>query len=100
MSYEFRKWQDFNNLSIKITIKKKIYDAILAVNNNRLILKINMTKNISEWRNLDKNYDIILGKFLFNNQKIFFINCINIGISSSMNCTKDTIENATANFIK
>ena len=59
MSYEFRKWQDFNNLSIKITIKKKIYDAILAVNNNRLILKINMTKNISEWRNLDKNYDII-----------------------------------------
>ena len=40
MSYEFRKWQDFNNLSIKITIKKKIYDAILAVNNNRLILKI------------------------------------------------------------
>lgn len=99
MSYEFKKWQDFNNLSIKITIKKKFYDAILAVNNNRLILKINMTKNISEWRNLDKNYDIILGKFLFNNQKIFFINCINIGNSSSMNCTKDTIENATANFI-
>ena len=24
MSYEFKKWQDFNNLSIKITIKTMI----------------------------------------------------------------------------
>jgi len=99
MPYEFKKWQDFNNLSIKITIKRKIYDAILVVDNNKLILKINMTKNIDEWRNLNKNYDIISGNFVFNNQKIFFINCISTGYSSSINCTKYTIEKATASFI-
>lgn len=99
MDFKFEKWQDFNNVSIKVTISKKVYDAILVVDNNKLILKINMTKNINEWRKLDKSYDIISGKFLFNNQKIFFINCIYKGNSSSMNCTKNTITSATSNFI-
>lgn len=99
MELKFKKWQDFNNLSIKVTINRKIYDAILHVDNNRLILKINMTKDINEWRKTDKNYDIISGRFLFNSQKIFFINCIHTGHESSMNCQKNTIENATANFI-
>ena len=48
MELKFKRWQDFNNLSIKVTINKKIYDAILNTDNNRLILKINMTKNINE----------------------------------------------------
>ncbi len=99
MELKFKRWQDFNNLSIKVTISKKIYDAILNIDNNRLILKINMTKDINEWRKTNKNYDIISGKFLFNSQKIFFINCIHTGNETSMNCTKSTIENATSNFI-
>lgn len=99
MELKFKRWQDFNNLSIKVTINKKIYDAILNTDNNRLILKINMTKNINEWRKTNKNYDIISGRFLFNCQKIFFINCIHTGHESSMNCKKNTIENATSNFI-
>lgn len=99
MELKFKRWQDFNNLSIKVTISKKIYDAILNIDNNRLILKINMTKDINEWRKTNKNYDIISGKFLFNSQKIFFINCIHTGNETSMNCTKNTIENATSNFI-
>ena len=99
MELKFKRWQDFNNLSIKVTINKKIYDAILNTDNNRLILKINMTKDINEWRKTNKNYDIISGKFLFNSQKIFFINCIHTGHESSMNCKKNTIENATSNFI-
>lgn len=99
MELKFKRWQDFNNLSIKVTINKKIYDAILNTDNNRLILKINMTKDINEWRKTNKNYDIISGKFLFNSQKIFFINCIHTGHESSMNCQKNTIENATSNFI-
>ena len=99
MELKFKRWQDFNNLSIKVTINKKIYDAILNTDNNRLILKINMTKDINEWRKTNKNYDIISGRFLFNSQKIFFINCIHAGHESSMNCKKNTIENATSNFI-
>lgn len=99
MELKFKRWQDFNNLSIKVTINKKIYDAILNTDNNRLILKINMTKDINEWRKTNKNYDIISGRFLFNSQKIFFINCIHTGHESSMNCKKNTIENATSNFI-
>lgn len=99
MELKFRRWQDFNNLSIKVTINKKTYDAILNTDNNRLILKINMTKDINEWRKTNKNYDIISGRFLFNSQKIFFINCIHAGHESSMNCKKNTIENATSNFI-
>ena len=42
MELKFKRWQDFNNLSIKVTINKKIYDAILNTDNNRLILKINI----------------------------------------------------------
>lgn len=99
MELKFKRWQDFNNLSIKVTINKKIYDAILNTDNNRLILKINMTKDINEWRKTNKNYDIISGRFLFNSQKIFFINCIHTGHESSMNCKKNIIENATSNFI-
>ena len=71
----------------------------MNTDNNRLILKINMTKDINEWRKTNKNYDIISGRFLFNSQKIFFINCIHAGHESSMNCKKNTIENATSNFI-
>ena len=99
MDLEFKKWQDFNNLSVKVTINKKIFDAILHIDNNRLTLKINMTKNLNEWRKLNTNYDIISGKFLFNNQKIFFINCIYVGHKSSINCKNNTIENVTSDFI-
>lgn len=103
MDLEFKKWQDFNNLSVKVTINKKIFDAILHIDNNRLTLKINMTKNLNEWRKLNTNYDIISGKFLFNNQKIFFINCIYVGHKSSINCKNNTIDNIETvynNFIK
>lgn len=58
-----------------------------------------MTKNLNEWRKLNTNYDIISGKFLFNNQKIFFINCIYVGHKSSINCKNNTIENVTSDFI-
>lgn len=98
MDIKFKKWQDFNNLSVKVTIRKKIYDAILIVDNNRLILKVDMTKDISEWRKTNKNYDILAGKFLFENHKIFFINCLYAGHSSHQNCSNDTIENLTVDF--
>lgn len=98
MNLKFEKWQDFNNLSVKVTIRKKIYDAILIVDANRLILKVDMTKDISEWRQADKNYDILSGKFLFENHKIFFINCLFAGHSSHQNFTNNTIENLTVDF--
>ena len=71
MTHSFRDWKDFNNISVKIYIKRKLFDAILVVDNNKLILKINMTKDLKEWRNTNKNYDILSGKFLFNEEKIF-----------------------------
>ena len=99
MKLKFKRWQDFNNLSVKVTIGRKIYDAILIVDNNRLILKVDMTKDISEWRATDKNYDILAGKFLFENHKIFFINCLYAGHSSHKNFSNDTIENLNVNKI-
>ena len=55
MTHSFRDWKDFNNISVKIYIKRKLFDAILVVDNNKLILKINMTKDLKEWRNTNKN---------------------------------------------
>lgn len=39
MELKFKRWQDFNNLSIKVTINKKIYDAILNTDNNMINIK-------------------------------------------------------------
>lgn len=99
MNYKFEKWQDFNNISIKITIKGKTYNAILILDNNKLILKVNMSAEITEWRALDKKYDIISGKFLFDNSGIFLINCIHTGNCSSINCQNGTSDFLTADFI-
>lgn len=99
MDLKFKKWKDFNNLSVKVSINKKNYDAILIVDNNRLILKIDMSNNIPEWRKIDGNYDILSGKFLFENYKIFFINCICTGHSSTINCVDENIKVATVDFI-
>ena len=33
MNYKFENWKDFNNLSVKVKINKKTYDAILIVDN-------------------------------------------------------------------
>lgn len=99
MNYKFENWKDFNNLSVKVKINKKTYDAILIVDNKRLILKINMLKNIPEWPKMNKNYDIISAIFLFGNENIFFINCIFNGCSSRTSCKNNTIESATADFI-
>ena len=99
MTHSFRDWKDFNNIYVKIYIKRKLFDAILVVDNNKLILKINMTKDLKEWRNTNKNYDILSGKFLFNEEKIFFINCIYSGYSSRTNWSTQKQENAFVEFI-
>ncbi len=99
MDFKFEKWQDFNNISVKVSIKRKMYDAILIVEQDKLILRINMTKDINEWRNSHKNFDILKGTFLFNNQKIFFINCVFTGHSSHFNCQTGKTENVTSDYI-
>ncbi len=99
MVHTFKDWKDFNNISIKVSIKRKMFDSILIVDNDRLILKINMLKDIEEWRNTNKNYDILSGKFLFNDEKIFLINCMNSGHSSTTNGKTGKIEAAFVEFV-
>ena len=99
MTHSFKNWKDFNNISIRVSLKRKIFDAIFIVDNNRLILKINMIKDINEWRKTNKNYDILSGKFLFNNEKVFLINCMHSGHSSTTNCKTGKLESAFAEFI-
>lgn len=95
----FNTWKDFNNISIKLSIKRKLYDSILIVDNNRLILRINMTKDIDEWRKTNKNINILSGNFLFSNEKIFLLNCTYLGYSSSTNCTTNKLEKTFVDFL-
>ena len=51
MNIKFDKWEDFNNISLKIKLGRKNYDAILLKINNSLILRINMINDVENWRN-------------------------------------------------
>lgn len=75
MSLNFQKWEDFNNISVKVKIGRKNYSAILLKKNNYLILRIDMLKDIESWRNNNKDYPILNGNLLYENQKITFLNC-------------------------
>ena len=75
MSLKFQSWEDFNNLSVKVKMGRKNYNAILLKKDNYLIMRIDMLKDIESWRNNTESYSLLNGNLLYENQKITFLNC-------------------------
>lgn len=79
MNIKFDKWEDFNNISLKIKLGRKNYDAILLKINNSLILRINMIKDVENWRNHQEFYSLINGTITYTNEKVTLLDCQLIG---------------------
>lgn len=79
MNNKFDKWEDFNNISLKVKLGRKSYDAILLKRNNSLVLRVNMIKDIENWRNHKKFYSLINGTIIFSNEKVTLLDCQFIG---------------------
>ena len=75
MSLCFKTWEDFNNISIKVKIGRKNYNAILLKKNNNLIMRVAMLNDIKSWKNNDKYYSLLNGNLFYENQKITLLNC-------------------------
>lgn len=81
MGLKIEKWSDFNNISLKVKIGRKNYNAILLKKNNSLILRVDILKDIEYWRKQTKNYSLLNGNLSYDNQKITFLDCQCIGQS-------------------
>lgn len=79
MNIKFDKWEDFNNISLKIKLGRKDYDAILLKINNSLILRINMINDVENWRNHQEFYSLINGTITYTNEKVTLLDCQLIG---------------------
>ena len=82
MNNDYRVWQDFNNISVEVKIDNIKYNSILYVENERLKLKIDCTKNIEKFDRNINIIDIINGKILKDGTKVAFINCFHYGMQS------------------
>lgn len=72
---QFNSFKSFNNLSVRVKICKKTYIGTLLIKNDYLILRIDMTKDIENWRNHTENFKILTGNLLHENTEITFLNC-------------------------
>ena len=75
MSFKFETWEEFNNISLRVKVGRKSFNAILLKENNSLVLRVDMLKDIESWRNHSKNYSLLNGNLSYNNQKITFLDC-------------------------
>lgn len=92
---EFNSFRDFSKLSTTIRLGKKIYNAILLEENNNLMLHINMTNDIENWRNGKDFYKIINGNLSFENKEITLLNCRLYNQSATQNVNEsNTITHA------
>ena len=66
---------DFNNVSVRIRLNKKLFNAIIKVIDNNVYLSVDVSKDNTMWRIFDNNCNEINGKTLYNNVPISFINC-------------------------
>lgn len=80
MNNNYKIWQDFNNISVKIKINNINYNAILYVENEMLKLKVDCTKNIERINENQNIIDVINGKILKDDTKVTFINCVHYGM--------------------
>ena len=83
LSKKIVNFNDLENLSIKVKIGRKNFNAILLQKNNYLYMRIDMLKDIELWRDLDNRFEILCGEFVYKNEKVTFIGCEFIGQSST-----------------
>lgn len=79
MKSKYNNFKDFNNVSLRIKIDKKSYYGSLHIDNNRMILTINMSKDIEHWRKVNKDRETICGSIVVENVELTLINCIYCG---------------------
>lgn len=82
MENVFNEWKDFNNISVKVKIDGKNYNAIIKVNDNNLILEVNMSKILNSSEEINKDYDVIVGNVNYDDKEITFIKCVFNGFST------------------
>ncbi len=82
MEDNFTSFHDLKNVSLRVTLNRKKYNAVLLERENTLILRIDMTNDLEKWRNEVDYYDLITGNILFNGKEITLINCKCIGQES------------------
>lgn len=75
MEFKFNNYKDLNNISLKVKISRKTYNAILIVKNDILLLRVDMTNDIEYWRKADEDFNLLTGNLLYKNIKITFLNC-------------------------
>ena len=75
MKSKYNTYKDFNNVSLKLNIDKKIYYGSLKSNGNHITLTINMSKDIEHWRKVNSNRETICGSIMVENLDITLINC-------------------------
>ena len=76
MGKKYNSIKDFENVSVKVTLNKKNYNAMIMVYDHSVYLSIDVSKDESLWESLDQNYEQINGRTIFNNVPISFISCI------------------------
>jgi len=76
MGKVYNSIKDFENVSVRITLNRKKYNAMIMVFEDSVYLSVDVSKNESLWEKLDQNYEQINGRTIFNNVPISFISCI------------------------
>ena len=79
MKSKYNTYKDFNNVSLKLNIDKKIYYGSLKSTGNHITLTINMSKDIEHWRKVNSNREAIYGSIVVENLDITLINCTYCG---------------------
>lgn len=71
----FNNYKDFDKISLKIRINRKIYNSILMLEDEKLILNVDFTKESESIQNKIEHLDIINGNILYRNIELSLINC-------------------------
>lgn len=95
MKKVINNYKELENKTISLTINRKKFYGSFYLEGCNLFLKINMTKDINEWRKTCNNFDCISGYFIENKEKISLLNCIYSGHSST---GYNPIINATVDY--
>lgn len=75
----FNNYKDFDKISLKININGEIYCSVLLLDNEKLILNVDFTKNKNLCKNSIEHFDLINGNILYKNIGLTLINCDYVG---------------------
>ena len=68
---------DFNNVSVKVVISGIELNSIIRVyDNGNVLLSVDVTNDIVLWDTANQKFNLLIGKTVFNNIPISFVNCL------------------------